>query len=239
MEPHPSRMLGGAARLRRAGAAAARGRRAARLAAQRSTCRGTPTCARDAGRSRLDHAADRGFSLPVRYAVLVHRIRGPRAAIRPRDPSRPAMRVVDGVRIAERISRRLKVPAECRDAARLAARWGTRRRPSRASSLRRSSSTSSRRPMRCAVRSGSRRCSTPANAMALRRVGASGEFAPARIVRAALDVVRGVDAGAVARRTRTQTRMGATGRADAVGKAVRAARLRALRDWRRAGGATP
>jgi tRNA nucleotidyltransferase (CCA-adding enzyme) len=184
----------------------------------------------------LDHAAARGFALPVRYAVLVldpGTVPSPLAA-----PTRTAMHVVDGVRIAEQVSRRLRAPAECRDAARLAARWRTRVEtahelpPAKLLDLV-TAADALRRPERLETLLQACEC------MALPGDGAVGEYPPSRIVHAALGVIRSVDAGAVARRVRPQARTGAAGRADAVGKAVRAARLRALRDWRRAGRATP
>jgi tRNA nucleotidyltransferase (CCA-adding enzyme) len=225
MEPHPSRML---AVLRACGALA-------RLLPEVDALFGAAQAAarrRGSGDGRhtaraLDHAAAKGFALPVRYAILVHDLG--RAAVRSDAAGSAAGRRALGVRLAERVSARLKVPAECRDAARLAARWedgvhGVRElRPAALLDLL-TAADALRRPERldglldaCA-------------ADALARPGAPEDYAPARIVRAALAVVQGVDAGAIARG------LPAGGRAagDAVGKAVRAARLDALRAWRRA-----
>jgi tRNA nucleotidyltransferase (CCA-adding enzyme) len=69
----------------------------------------------------LEYAAQREFTLPVRYAVLAHRLGGAGVAARAR-AGRGAQAIQD-VRCAEKISERLKVPVDCRDAARLAARW--------------------------------------------------------------------------------------------------------------------
>jgi tRNA nucleotidyltransferase (CCA-adding enzyme) len=64
------------------------------------------------------------------------------------------------------------------------------------------------------------------------RPGAAQVFAPAAVLHGALAVARNVDAGAAARRAVVQ---GGTGRAEnAIARAVRVARLRALRTWRRA-----
>ncbi len=68
----------------------------------------------------LEHAAKRGFTLPVRYAVLAHDFNDSAAPARRGAPRARAMR---DLRRAEAMSARLKVPLECRDAARLAARW--------------------------------------------------------------------------------------------------------------------
>src|SRR5213078_1504221 len=70
----------------------------------------------------LGYSAKRGFALPVRYAVLTDRLGDPRTAFAPATAKgRGAKR---NVATAGAIAERLRVPLDCRDAARLAARWG-------------------------------------------------------------------------------------------------------------------
>jgi tRNA nucleotidyltransferase (CCA-adding enzyme) len=76
------------------------------------------------------------------------------------------------------------------------------------------------------------------------RPGASQDYPPAMILNEALAVVRRVDAGAIARiviEKNVASGPGSKGRdaGDAVAKAVRSARLAALRQWRRAGTRAP
>jgi tRNA nucleotidyltransferase (CCA-adding enzyme) len=165
----------------------------------------------------LDWSADHGGALQARYGLLARDLgRGGRTAA--------------GVRLAERMSERLKVPQDCRDAARLAARWHSavrdagKRKPAALLDLLHATDAL-RRPGRletllavCAADA----CSQP---------GAAQNFPPADELRSALGVVKAVDAGAIARTT-----TGQTGRPDDAGiaNAVRAARLKALRAWRRA-----
>ena len=65
----------------------------------------------------------------------------------------------------------------------------------------------------------------------------ASEFAAARYLRAALGVVKGVDAGAIARAVPTKSAVPAKAHSDAIALAVRAARLAALRAWKRGAGA--
>jgi tRNA nucleotidyltransferase (CCA-adding enzyme) len=164
----------------------------------------------------LDWSADHGGALPARYGLLARDLGGGRTAA--------------GVRLAERVSERLKVPLDCRDAARLAARWhrvagdAARLKPAALLDLLHAIDAL-RRPGRletllavCAADA----CSQP---------GAAQDFPPAGHLRNALGVVKAVDAGAIARAT-----PGPEGEQDdaAIASAVRAARLKALRAWRRA-----
>jgi tRNA nucleotidyltransferase (CCA-adding enzyme) len=134
------------------------------------------------------------------------------------------------VRCAERISARLRVPQECRDAARLAARW--HRAVDRAPTLPPSrvlqilaAADALRRPERLD------HLLETCEAAALSTPGAERNFLAGIHLRAALDVVKGVDAGAIARAVAVAgTRSG--DHADAVAAAVRAARLAALRRHR-------
>lgn len=173
----------------------------------------------------LDYAARIGAPLTVRYAVLAHdlgKARSPRAGW-PRHVGHEGR----GVALADRLSARLRVPLDCRDAARAAARHhGV---VHRAAELRPATLLdlllavdALRRPERLDVLLGTCECD------ALSRPAAVGPYGPGTLLPAALEVVRGVDAGAIARRV-----AGAAGKGpDAVPAAIRAARLRALRDWR-------
>jgi tRNA nucleotidyltransferase (CCA-adding enzyme) len=170
----------------------------------------------------LDFAAAAGDSLPVRYAVLAHDLG--KAATPRADWPRHVAHEGKSVRFAERLSDRLRVPGDCREIARLAARHhgvvhhayelkaatlldlllaaDALRRPERLDGLLRA----------CA-------------ADALSRPGRGGQrFAPAQRLEAALAVVRGVDAGKIA-----------AGHPDAhdLPQRIRTARLEALRGWLR------
>jgi tRNA nucleotidyltransferase (CCA-adding enzyme) len=218
MEPHPSRML---AVLRACGALA---QLLPEVDALFGTAKARTRRAKaDAGENllrSLDCAASRGCPLPVRYAVLALDLG---AAIAGEGSGRAAR----AARLAERMSARLRVPAECRDAARLAARW----RPAveRARELRPAqlldllhAADALRRPERLDVLLDACACA------ALSPPRAGDDYEPGRLVRAALATVAGVDAGAIAAGGAQ-----ARGSGDAVARAVRAARLKALRAWRR------
>jgi hypothetical protein len=64
---------------------------------------------------------------------------------------------------------------------------------------------------------------------------APDDFAPARCLLSALAVAKGVPAGAIARTAGATPGLPASARADAIAKAIRSARLKALRAWKRAG----
>ena len=143
----------------------------------------------------LEHAAKRGFTLPVRYAVLAQDFRA--SAVRPRSGARgaQAMRVI---RRAEAMSARLKVPVECRDAARLAARW--HRIVARAPALQPAAllgiinaADALRRPERLETLLHACEC------VVMSAPDAPDYFAPARCLLSALAVAKGVPAGAIAR----------------------------------------
>ena len=227
MEPHPARML---AVLRECGALA-------QLLPEVDALHGVGSVARrpkqDAGARlslALEYAAGREFVLPVRYAVLAHRL-GDAGAVAAGGPADGARGIRD-VRLAERMSARLKVPVECRDAARLAARW--HRSVAGAQSLRPAAlldlvnaADALRRPERLGILLHACEC------VAMFPPGAPDGFAPARHLRAVLAVLKGVDAGAIARVASGKSRLPAAERADAIGKAIRAARLATLRAWKR------
>ena len=175
----------------------------------------------------LDYAAERNHALPVRYAVLAHDLGKGETA----PDAWPAhhRHEARGVRLADRVSARLRVPAECRDAARLAARWHSA--VHRAGELRPATlldlvlgSDALRRPERLEGLLEACACD------ALSRPGASGSrYEPGEIIRAAYAAIRGVKVAAIARDARMRR-----GDAD-IAAAIRAARLTALRAWRRAG----
>jgi len=164
----------------------------------------------------LDWSAEHGGTLPARYGLLARDLAGGQAA--------------RGVRLAERMSEHLKVPLDCRDAARLAARWhravrdAAKLTPAALLDLLHAMDAL-RRPERletlldvCAADG----CS---------QSDAAQSFPPADMLRNALVVVKGVDAGAVAR---NQAAPKGEKNDAGIAHAVRAARLKALRAWRRA-----
>ena len=112
------------ARMRRARAIAAGGRRAVRCSGaarvEFARVRGRTRRVRHVARA-LDWSADHGQALPARYGILVHDL-GHAATARDASPVRQS-NAVHSARVAENVSERLKVPLDCRDAARLAARW--------------------------------------------------------------------------------------------------------------------
>jgi tRNA nucleotidyltransferase (CCA-adding enzyme) len=127
------------------------------------------------------------------------------------------------------MSARLRAPVDCRDAARLAARWhGV---VGRAPGLRPAmlldligAADALRRPERLDVLLAA--CEADALSGDCR---VNARYAPAAIIRNALAVVRTVRVAAVAREAQRQRQAGG----DAVAAAIRAARLLALREWRR------
>jgi tRNA nucleotidyltransferase (CCA-adding enzyme) len=230
MEPRPSRML---AVLRSCGALAA-------LLPEVDALFGVPQPADshpeiDVGVHVglvLDYAAGRGFALPARYGALTHDLGKAHSPVAgwPRHVGHEAK----SLRLVEKLSARLRVPADCRDAGRLVARWhGV---VHRAGELRPATlldllvaADALRRPERLDA------LLEACESDAMSRPGADGEYAPARIVRAALATVRGVDAGAVAQRAAARAAVAGKADADAIAKAVRSARLKALREGKREG----
>jgi tRNA nucleotidyltransferase (CCA-adding enzyme) len=170
----------------------------------------------------LDFAAAAGDPLPVRYAVLAHDLG--KAATAPSDWPRHIAHEAKSVRLAEHLSSRLRVPGDCRELARLAARHhGV---VQRAHELRAATlldlllaADALRRPER--LEGLLRACA----ADVLSRPGRGSErFAPAQRFEAALAVVRDVDAGKIAV---------AHPNARDLPQRIRAARLKALRTWMR------
>ena len=228
MEPYPSRLL---AVLRECGALP-------RLLPEVDALFGVPQRVQDhpeidAGvhvARALDYAAGKGFTLPVRYGVLVHDL-GKGATPRRSWPNH-AGHETRSIRLAERLSARLRVSAECRDAGQLVARWHGQAHAARALAPAALldlllAADALRRPERLDALLEACEC----DAMSL--PGRAGDYASAAYIRAALVVVKGVDAAAVARDVRRAKRS-RTQPNDAIAKAVRAARLKALRAWRKA-----
>jgi len=227
MEPHPSRLL---AVLRACGALA-------QVLPEVDALYGVPQPVAhhpeiDTGvhvARALDYAARHGFALPVRYAILAHdlgKAESPQDAW-PKHHGHEAR----SARIAERMSARLKVPAECFDAARLAAdRHGV---VHRAAELRPATlldlllaADALRRPERLDGLLAA--CQADAQS----RPGRADDYAPERIVRDALAVVKRVDAAKIARAVTAKRSPVQAAPSDAIAKAVRTARLKALRQWR-------
>ena len=166
----------------------------------------------------LDWAAAHGLSLPVRYAVLVHDFAAPRSHADPRAR----------VGRAEALSARLKVPLECRDAARLVERWqadvdhADQLTPASILDLLQSADAL-RRPQRLSTLLAA--CEAIASALPR----APQTYPAARRLRDALRIALSVRAGAIAKAPTAATRT----RDGAIAKAIRAARIEALREWRR------
>lgn len=176
----------------------------------------------DAGIERLrtlDRAAAAGASLPVRYAVLASGLTPLAGA------TRSGARLAANARLATAFSNRLKVPADYRELARLTARY--------AATVRRAAELGPAPLLDLLLATDALR--RPARLDALVRASAAGQLPPASSaadvagarLAAALAVIRGVDATALAAR----------GPKRDLPKRIRAARLRALRAWLHATGA--
>ncbi|MDQ6619493.1 MAG: multifunctional CCA addition/repair protein [Pseudomonadota bacterium] len=176
----------------------------------------------------LDYAARRAFVLPTRYAVLVHdlgKVLSPPASW----PKHHAHET-RSIRLAARVSDRLRVPSDCRDAARLTARWhgvvhrAAELRPVTLLNLL-AEADAFRRPER--LEQVLEACEADARSRPGR-----GDYAATDIVRAACVAARAVDAGAVARTVMERRDPNQPQQPDAIAGAVRAARLRALKQWK-------
>ena len=178
----------------------------------------------------VDYAARRGYGLAVRYAVLTHDL-GKAAS----PPDRwPAHHGHEGasVRRVERLSERLRVPIDCRDLARLAARWhgivhrAEELRPVKWLELL-LATDALRRPQRL------EELVAVCESDALSRPGATADYRPGELAREAYAIVRGVDAGAVATEVMARAaKREAPAGSEAIAKAIRAARVAALKRWR-------
>jgi tRNA nucleotidyltransferase (CCA-adding enzyme) len=222
-EPAPSRMIEA---LRESGALAALLPEVDALFHDPGAARVEPAEAGARLLRALDVAAARGVRPPVRYAVLLQTVPGRR----PETDARAASRAAG---VAERISARLRAPAEFRDLARLAARH--RATVQRAPSLRPAewlalfaAADALRRRERLHGLLEAAECEMQAGA------GSAAGYPQRDIVLSALAAVRGVDAGAIAaRQIADAAKAGSAPESDVVAKAVRAARLAALARWRR------
>ena len=178
----------------------------------------------------LDYAASRRHALAVRYAVLAHDL-GKAASPASSWPAHHGHEAAS-VRRAERLSERLRVPADCRDLARLAARWHGI--VHRAHELRAATwldlvmaADALRRPERLVQLVQACECD------ALSRPGAPAIYAPGVLVDEAFRLVKAVDAGAVATEVIARaSKRGVPPASDAIAKAVRTARIAALKRWR-------
>jgi tRNA nucleotidyltransferase (CCA-adding enzyme) len=192
----------------------------------------------------LDWCAERGHELPIRYAALTQeldRLPAKASASRGRSARAAASRASPraGVARANALSTRLKVPVECRDAARLAIRW--HRKIARAETLPPAQlleviteADAFRRPERL----DALLAATCAHLAAeLRNAKSSPGEHQAWLVREALAVVRNVDAAAIARdviaRAASVAERQAPPSGDRIASALRATRLAALRQWKR------
>jgi len=175
----------------------------------------------------LDWAAAHDAKLTSRYAVLVHDLG---KASSPADGlPRHIAHEQRSVRIARRVSQRLRVPQDCRDIAELTARRhgaihrAAELRPATTLDLL-MSMDALRRPERLDM------VLAACAADACSRPGRPQDYAPAQLLREALAVVKRVNAGAIARETAAKAEE--SRRDDAIATAVRAARLAALRRWK-------
>jgi tRNA nucleotidyltransferase (CCA-adding enzyme) len=185
----------------------------------------------------LDWAASHELTLPARYAVLAHDL-GKGLTGRDTLP-RHIAHEQRSVRLADALSQRLKVPADCRDTARLTARrHGVVHRaleltPAKLLDLI-MAADALRRPERLADLIDACR------ADACSRPGRGDDYSPAAYLRGALETVKGVNAGAVAATALArqaardpESARGPKGESK-VAQAIRAARIAALRDWKNA-----
>ena len=171
----------------------------------------------------LDFAAAAGDPLVVRYAVLAHDLG--KATTAKTDWPRHVAHEERSARLADAMSERLRAPADCRDAARLAARYHSV--VHRAAELRPATildlllaADALRRPER--LDHLLRACAADALSRPAR---STQSYRPAEILNQALEVIRSVDAGAIAATNRE---------ADDLPGRIREARLKALSVWKRA-----
>jgi tRNA nucleotidyltransferase (CCA-adding enzyme) len=173
----------------------------------------------------LDAAAATDAELPARYAVLTQEL-----------DRVPGTRVFDarvGVAHTDAMSRRLRVPVDCRDVARLAVRWHhalasiDALAPAAVLDVL-TAADAMRRPERLALLLAAASAHVVARDGGDRQAASRGEA-----WEGALRAMRSIDAEAVARDAlaRIEAKEGAA-RGQAIAAALRSARLRALRAWR-------
>jgi tRNA nucleotidyltransferase (CCA-adding enzyme) len=180
----------------------------------------------------VDFAAQREYGLAVRYAVLTHDL-GKATSPPDKWPAHHGHEAAS-VRRVEQLSARLRVPVDCRDLARLAARWhgivhrAPELRPVKWLELV-MAADALRRPQRLEELVAVCECD------ALSRPGSPAVYRPGELAREAYAVVRSVDAGAIATEVLARgAKHGAPAGSDAIAKAIRAARIAALKRWRAA-----
>jgi tRNA nucleotidyltransferase (CCA-adding enzyme) len=193
----------------------------------------------------LDWSAAHASTLPARYAVLTQELD------RVDPPGGRRFDTREGVTRVEAVSKRLGVPLDCRDAARLAVRWhrvivdaealtpaalldlliaaDALRRPDRLDTLVASSS----------AHVAARDASPAASSLPLPPAGEGTGVGQSRgeLLRDALAIVRNVDAATIARDAITRAARSdrsppAETPGDAIASALRAARIGALHDWK-------
>ena len=182
----------------------------------------------------LDWAAAHGLTLPARYAVLAHDLG---KAVTPGEAlPRHIAHEQRSVRLADALSARLRVPVDCRDCARLTARWhGVVHRaleltPAKLLDLL-MAADALRRPERL------QDLLDACRADACSRPGRADDYPQADRIREALRVVKAVDAGAIATQALLRHASRDAGSSEArqeskVAEAVRSARIAALRKWK-------
>ena len=180
----------------------------------------------------LDFAAERGYGIEVRYGVMTHDLgkAASPSATWPRHHGHEAA----SVRRADRLSERLRVPVDCRDVARTAARWhgvlhrAQELRPVKWLELL-IATDALRRPQRLDDVIAVCECD------ALSRPGAACTYGAGALARQAFQTVRSVDAGAVATDVMARAaKHGSPAGSDAIAKAIRSARIAALKRWKAA-----
>jgi tRNA nucleotidyltransferase (CCA-adding enzyme) len=182
----------------------------------------------------LDWAALHGASLPTRFAVGAQELDRTRNGLRGRE----AFDARIGVARAEALSRRLRVPIDCRDAARLAVRWHhvlidvNALAPAELLDAL-EAADALRRPERLETLAAA----TDAH-VAARMPDATVDERRVALLREALAVVRNVDAAAIAVETIRRSAADSPGgggreRGQAIAAALRRARLDALRRWKK------
>ena len=178
----------------------------------------------------LDYAAGKGFALQVRYAVLTHDL-GKAATPPAKWPAHHGHEAAS-VRLAQALSERLKVPVDCRELARLVARWhGVVHRAHELTAAKwldlLLAADALRRPERLTQLVQACACD------ALSRPGAPDHYVPGTLAGEALRIAKDVDAGAIAAAALARAELrGSPAGSDAIAKAVRAARIGALKRWR-------
>jgi len=166
----------------------------------------------------IDYAAGRGYSLPIRFAALVHDLG--KGQTDPQDWPRHHGHEARSVRLVESVCKRLRIPNECRDLAVMTAR--EHGNVSRAYEMR--PSTLVKLFERCDAFRKPARFADMLRASECDRRGRTGfetaAFPDADYLLRALDAARQVDAGAVAK--------GLTSTPERIPDAVHAARVAAV-----------